>query len=149
MWPAGSELRGTPEVTNSCGSGYGYLVDPWLGLDSLTFDTFGWSIESDNGWQRRWFAEWILLTETFMPKKPDLPSLDVDELQQHFASLVSNRVVDGKPRAISEPGRNPIIDFAVSSIGSTPLVRVLLALPVDGSRGHTFMGSILVPVAAC
>ena len=58
-------------------------LDPRLGLDTISFDTFGWPLDSDDGESRLWLGDGIALRETFSTAATDYPSLDkLDLLEQ-------------------------------------------------------------------
>jgi hypothetical protein len=113
-------------------------LSPELGLDTLTFDTFDFALESDDGDSRIWLGDGVVLSEHFFALPPDLPGLDPVDLRTTYESLISG-VADVEWRTA--------LLVEVASDPSVPLVRVVLRLPeIDR---YSFLGSLTVPLAGC
>jgi hypothetical protein len=121
-------------------------LDPRLGLDTITFDTFGWPLESDDGEDRLWLGDGIGLKESFLTDAPDYPSLDKHDLWEAYERTYENLTGDGDGR---DGPKARVLE--VESDRRVPFVRELLRLPLSaiGGRGVGFFGAVTVPLAEC
>jgi hypothetical protein len=113
-------------------------LDPLLGLDTITFDTFDFALESDDGDSRVWLGDGAVLSEHFFALPPDLPGLDPADLRNTYEAMISG-VADVEWR------RALLVELA--SDPSVPLARVVFRLP-DIDR-FSFLGSLTIPLAGC
>lgn len=114
--------------------------DPRIGLDTISFDTFAWPLESDDGEARVWFGDDVLLSEHFFALPPDLTSMDSADLRDLYERLLAEAGGDG------EDNRTSLI-LEIESDPTLPVVRTLFRLPLPDR--YTFIGSLTVPLAEC
>jgi len=116
-------------------------LDPRLGLDTISFDTFDWERQPDQDGDRFWFSDGtirIILSEHFFALPPDLPSTDVDVLRSTYEAWMAE--------AEEEDGRTAqVVEVNVDPNG--PVVRLVLRLPLPDR--YLFVGSLTVPLAEC
>lgn len=133
-------------------------MDSRLGLDSVSFETFGWPLHGEDESCRIWHNETIVLAEYFIAERPSLRSLDADELARQYlpdAPQVPKRRPFRIPNLRSVPPEGDerisrVIECAVSSNHGVPIVRVLLRLPMDDRpHGYCFIGALTIPLADC
>ena len=121
-------------------------LDPRLGLDTISFETFGWPLQSDDGESRLWLGDGIALKEIFSTDAPDYPSLDNQDLREAYERTYADLMgrtddVDGL--------KAMVIEIEVDQ--RVPVVRELLRLPLSlvDDRGIGFFGAVTVPLADC
>lgn len=117
-------------------------LDPRLGLDTISFDTFDWERQPDQDGDRAWFGGdtiGIILSEHFFALPPDLPSMDVDVLRSAYEGWMAEdqEEKDGRTARVVEVTVDP----------NGPVVRTLFRLPFRDR--YLFVGSLTVPLAKC
>ena len=119
-------------------------LDPRLGLDTVSFETFGWPLQSDDGKSRHWLGDGIALEESFITDAPDYPSLNKQDLMDAYQRTYANLMPgpgDGSMARILEVDVDPRV----------PVVRELLRIPLSviGQDGIGFFGALTVLLADC
>jgi hypothetical protein len=117
-------------------------LDPRLGLDTISFDTFDWERQPDEDGARLWFGDGtmrIILSEHFFALPPDLPGIDVDLLRSSYENWMAE-TEEG------EEGRTAqVVEVNVDPNG--PIVRLVVRLPLPDR--YLFVGSLTIPLAEC
>ena len=118
------------------------ILDPRLGLDTISFDTFGWPLESDDGEARVWVGVGvdIVLSEHFFALPPNLPSLRTEDLRNFYESLLAGAGGTGEDIRTAR-----IVEVDIDL--SVPVLRTLIRLPQPDR--YAFIGALTVPLAAC
>ena len=126
-----------------------------LGLDSITFETFGLTPGPGDAGTRQWQGEGMLLSAHFFPVPPDLPSLDPQEIRVVYEGLESSGGAPRRGRLFRRSvSRSPfenrttrVIDVSVARDGPIPIVRVILRLPLPDF--YVYSAALTVPLAEC
>jgi len=114
-------------------------LDPRLGLDSISFPTFGWEQVVDEPTERAWKSDHgTLLSVHYFGLVPDLPSLDIDPLTEMYGT-----------RRLDDDSRPFLIELAVESSRTPPLVRVVTRQHIPERERYGFQAALLAPVATC
>ena len=117
-------------------------LDPRLGPDTISFDTFDWERQPDEDGDRVWFGDgtiFIILSEHFFALPPDLPGTDVDLLRSSYETWMAD-IEEGDD---GRTGR--LVELNVDPNG--PVVRVVVRIPVPDR--YLFVGSLTIPLAEC
>jgi hypothetical protein len=117
-------------------------LDPRLGLDTISFDTFDWERQPDEDGVRSWFGDGsidIILSEHFFALPPDLPGTDVDLLRSTYEGWLAESGED-------EDGRTARL-VEVDVHANAPVVRLVVRLPLPNR--YLFVGSLTIPLAGC
>jgi hypothetical protein len=127
-------------------------VSDRLGLDSITFDTFGWEEVQKDETVRGWQGDGMLLAANFFARPPDLPSLDPQAIRAAYEQVPDEserrrgRLLRRVKRSDGDRTRK-IIDVAVNHEKSVPIVRSIARLPFPDR--YVYSASFIVPLAAC
>jgi hypothetical protein len=122
-------------------------LDPRLGLDTVSFETFGWPLESDDGESRFWVGDGIALKESFLTDAPDYPSLDKQDLREAYERTYANLI----GRMDDRDWQLKAVVLEVDVDQRVPVVRELIRLPLSlvSDSGIGFGGALTVPLADC
>jgi hypothetical protein len=105
----------------------------------VTFPTFGWELIADEPDERAWSSgDGAYLSLNFFPLAPDLPSLDVDELEPMFGT-----------RRLDDDSRPLLIELAVDRSQAIPIVRIVTRRHVPERDRYAFQAALVAPVARC
>ena len=113
-------------------------LDPRLGPDTISFDTFGWERQPDQAGVRCWIGDGtihIILLEHFFAVPPDLPTTDVDRLRSSFETLMAEAEAEADDEHEHDGRTAQLIEVNVDA--SRPVVRTagsLNARPRQGLR---------------
>jgi hypothetical protein len=127
-------------------------VGPPLGLDSITFDTFGWAPVHRDGARRAWQGDEVVLIENFFADRPSLPSLDPDAIRVAYEDQADEpdtrrgRLLRRVARREGDRTRK-VIEVVVAREGSVPIVRTIVRLPLPDR--YLYSGSLTMPLAEC
>jgi hypothetical protein len=115
--------------------------DPRLGLDTVSFDTFGWDPQSSHDDHRVWFGEHdglhLAMIESFSPGQPWFSSLDPKALRDEYERMRAVDPASGKDRVVE-----------ISSDPRVPTVRMLVRVPdPEGNHYAIWSGYVMVPLA--
>ncbi len=128
------------------------FVSDRLGVDSVTFDTFGWEEIQKDETARGWQGDGMLLAANFFARPPDLPSLDPQAIRAAYEQVPDEserrrgRLLRRVKRSDGDRTRK-IIDVAVNHEKSVPIVRSIARLPFPDR--YVYSASFIVPLAAC
>ena len=123
-----------------------------LGLDSITFDTFGWEEVQSDETMRAWQGDGAVLVENFFPLPPDIESLDPDAIRVQYENQPDRADVrrGGFLRRIArraDERTRQIIEVTVERAGPVPIVRSTFRLPLPDR--YLYSASLLLPLARC
>jgi hypothetical protein len=124
-----------------------HRLDRRLGLDTLSFDTFGWPLISDDGECRAWLGESttvrVILSECFHGHAPRHESLDIDAIRRECEAWVPEGTEPGTVSKVR------VIEVGVDT--NLPIVRTVVRLPLtEGDDAKlSFVGSLRVLLADC
>jgi hypothetical protein len=115
-------------------------------LDTISFETLDWPLQSDDGETRFWLGDGIALKESFLTDAPDYPSLNKQELREAYEETYANLTARNDDR-----DRQKLILLEVDVDQRVPVVRELIRLPLSlvGDNGIGFSGALTVPLADC
>jgi len=105
----------------------------------VSFPTFGWEQVADEPIHRVWRSDdGTVLSVNFFAVPPDLPSLDLDELEAVMGT-----------RELEDGSRPLIIELPVTRDGPVPLVRAISRQYLPEHDQHVFNAALIAPLAAC
>jgi hypothetical protein len=114
-------------------------LDPRLGVDSLSFPTFGWRQVVDEPTERWWMSDdGTNLSVHFFQQRPRFRSLDPSDLSPSFGS-----------RMLYDDSQPFVIECAVDRDHAVPLIMVVTRMRVVERERFAFQGSLIAPLARC